>query len=454
MSLTASVRLSASALCVIFSCATLVLSCVTPAAAQTPVTESKPQRLGLGDIDPNLPLPENAIVWLDKADHDHDDDHGDDHVHSPAAFSLTAQQVVLDFDSGTDGSINYTQPIRDAIQAEMTAHYQEFGVTFAQAPFSTGPFSTIFFNTGGPGGLAEGIDFRNLNLADNAVVNVDGIATGSAQSIIDASANIGSHELGHLLGLRHGDAFGPIGQGLSPTGPGTTAYLPTYPGPTLAGESVNHIMASPASIGVGVDSGQAWHSERAAVKLQFAGDGAVITEAAGPNNTIVTAQPITLSSIVVPNTIVTGSNAGLGNFAVDAVVVAGELEAAGDIDMYEFTASEGDLLNFEVISEAIGDRLGSTADTQISIRNAVGTLIPYFGSAAFNDDEFETLDSILIDLTIPADGTYYFQVNAFSVGDTGEYELFAYRFNGAVPEPATVALVLAAAVLGATRRRR
>ncbi len=62
------------------------------------------------------------------------------------------------------------------------------------------------------------------------------------------SAKIAIHELGHLLGLRHSDAFGPIGFGMhSP--PGAGAFKPEFPGPVAAFETFDHLIGSPASVG-------------------------------------------------------------------------------------------------------------------------------------------------------------------------------------------------------------
>ena len=127
---------------------------------------------------------------------------------------------------------------------------------------------------------------------------------------------------------------------------------------------------------------------------------------------------------------------------------------ANDTDFFEFTAEAGDLFNFEVMSSAL-DRL-DTIDNQISILDANGNFVDYFGSDAFNDDEIETLDSVIVDLVIPDTGTYFVQINAFDGTDTGEYELFVNRFNGAiaVPEPGSMVILLGACTLIATRRRR
>ena len=132
------------------------------------------------------------------------------------ALCSAQQTVLLDFDSGTDGTINYTTQMRDDVQSLMETIYQDFDFTFTQSAPTTGPFTTITYNSGAAGGLADGIDFRNLNMSDNAVVNVDGLGFTATDDIVGLSANIGSHELGHLVGLRHRDGFGPIGSGVFP----------------------------------------------------------------------------------------------------------------------------------------------------------------------------------------------------------------------------------------------
>ena len=65
--------------------------------------------------------------------------------------------------------------------------------------------------------------------------------------------------------------------------------------------------------------------------------------------------------------------------------------------------------------------------------------------------------SIIIDLFIPSDGTYFVKVDrsSFAPGAVGTYELFINRFNGAVPEPGSAALLVLGMIgLGINRRRR
>ena len=378
------------------------------------------------------------------------------------------QLVLLDFDSGTDGSRAYAAAERTAVRDRMAGHYAPFDVRFTLADPGTGEaFSTITFNAGDTGGLARGIDFRNLVADDTAVVNVDGIVGPNASSgeFVNASANIGSHELGHLLGLRHHDSFGPIGSGIAPTVP-TSSFRPAYRGPTAADETPDHLMASPASVGSSVQDlqGEQFFSERSAIKLSIAEDPAfaVIAEAAGARNTLATAQLVELATRVVPNSILQGVNAGM-RLVADVAVVAGSLAAAGEVDLYAFDAAAGDLLNVELMSGSIAASRRQAGpgwaafDTFVRLRDAAGNFVTYFNGDAVNDDGLEGFDSYLLDLTLPTDGRYYLEVDSFNNSRAGDYELYFHTFAAvaAVPEPGTWALVtFAAAGLAAGRRRR
>jgi hypothetical protein len=363
-------------------------------------------------------------------------------------FSLTAtgfvsaqQQVLLDF-SGTSGSVVYTTQMKNDIQSLMETIYQDFNVTFFQSTPSSGPFSRLTFNQGSPGGLASGIDFRNLNKSDSAVINVSGLGFSSTADLVGLSANIGSHELGHLLGLRHRDGFGPIGSGVF-SGLGGN-FLPAYPGPSNATEFGDHVMSTPA-FGASVPrfTQPVWFSERSAIKLAAIDQLVVTSEAAGNNNSVGTAQSLTLGKMLVPNTILSGQNSGLGPlFDVDAISVTGSI-TAGDVDFYSFEGNAGDLFNFEVMSSAL-NRIPNPFDTTLTIVDSNGIALDYYGSPAFNDDEIETTDSTIIDLFLQQSGTFFVRVAGFSGSSSGGYELFFSRFNGAaqaVPEPAAVSFL-------------
>ncbi len=408
------------------------------------------------------------------------------------------QLVFLDFDTFTDpGEIEYSTTQRSEILENIAADYELFDFSFTLTEPTGGDFSTLFFNAGPTGGLAEKIDFRNLDKNDTATININGLVAPPEVTVVGLSSFIGAHELGHLQGLRHGDSFAPIGSGLPSTGiPPNFAYLPAYPGPANADETTGRIMASPASVGQQLPEANedAFFSERSAVKLAFNEGGTVVSEVE-PNNSIATAQAIEFVPLDVPNTLLSGDNVGK-DFLVEALVVTGSLSTPGDEDFFSFEGNAGDRFQFEVLSQvlsfaldpsAISDAMDSNAEKspgraisdpidpmepmdsnaekspelaaidpfgseaisldvlgagdggapqvtdpinpQISILDSAGNLIPYFSDVAFNDEEFETVDSILIDLELPEDDTYFIKVNASSSFDTGEYELFGYNFE-------------------------
>ena len=359
------------------------------------------------------------------------------------------QLVFLDFDSGTDFFFDhfYTQTERDAIQMRLEDVYSEFTVQFTQTRPIFGLFSTIFINQPPTGGLAQEIDFRNLNLGLNATVDVNNLLGGfgdppaTSSNFVELTAKIVAHELGHLMGLRHRDAFGPIGSGIG-FQPGRAAYTPPYPGPVSANETNRHIMGSPAATGESLQdaiSGQ-YFGARSAVKLAFFSfQGQVLGEQFGTHDTPLTSQPITLSNLVVPNTEMTGSLVGL-EFDVEATVVTGAVQGAGEVDVYSFDATAGQVLNMELMSSVLASsplpRFTQAFDTMISVVDASGTAIPYYGGTAINDNEFESTDSILIDLIIPTDGTYYIQVESSTGLEVGQYELFVYNFEANTPAAA------------------
>ncbi len=348
---------------------------------------------------------------------------------SLSSVAEATQLVFLDFDSRTGaGEVAYTPEQRSAILGNVEADYALFDFDFTLIQPTSGDYSTLFFNDGMGGGLADGIDFRNLNKNDTATINVNPFVGRPDVDVVQLSSFIAAHELGHLQGLRHGDSYGPIGLGISNTGvPGNGAYTPVYPGPDNADETTGHLMASPASVGQTLSeaNANAFFSERSAVKLSFNERGTVVGEAGG-NNSMATAQALSLASLKLPNPILAGDNATRA-FVVDALAVTGSISTVGAQDFFSFTGNAGDLFTFEVMSQAL-DRIANTINPQVTIFDSTGNPVNYFLADAFNDNEFETDDSILIDLLLPANDTYFIRVNDASGADTGDYELFFNRF--------------------------
>jgi hypothetical protein len=371
------------------------------------------------------------------------------------------QKVFLDFDSFTMGPDHvYTPDERAAIVAKLAEDYVAFDFSFHLTP-PAAPFATGVFNFGPTGGDASEIDFRNLSLTGVASVDVNAKPFpmgGTSAEFVGLSSTIAAHEVGHLVGLRHGDAFGPLGFGIhSP--PGALPYVPDYPGPTLASpldETNKHTLATPGATGQTVAEGIAdtYFGVREAIRLEFIETGSVVAETGLPHGDIASAQAITLAALPVSNTTKPGDLHFGVTLDVDAVTVTGSLDASAEIDYYSLTGTGGEIFNFEVISSVLERFAGDAKiDPEITVFDSSGFMLPYYSSTAFNDDEFETVDAILIDLVLPADGTYFVKINASDPDDLGSYELFAYRF---VPEPGgmTLAALGSAALAAALVSRR
>ena len=84
--------------------------------------------------------------------------------------------------------------------------------------------------------------------------------------------------------------------------------------------------------------------------------------------------------------------------------------------------------------------LSDKVDTELSVYDSAGNLLPYYSGQAFNDNEFESPDAAIYDLKLPADGTYYVKVDEFVSAQqpavNGQYELFMYRFSAGNAIPA------------------
>ena len=364
--------------------------------------------------------------------------------------------VYLDFTTfALPGEHVYTPAEEDAILAQVAADYSAFSYAFTLTPPSIGPYTTIYINdpalTGLEGGISTSIDWRDLDVAgsttltaaglqitppDQASVNVNNLLGGAGEpaatsaDFIALTATIAAHELGHLSGLEHGDAYGPIGSGIY-SGVDPNLYRPAYAGLIDATETVEHIIASGASVNATLFDAinDPFFGEREAIKLAYGEDGSPTAEQTAPHFTMPTAEPITLAPLVVPDTDLEGVNADRV-FDVTAADVVGYLGLDGQgnslTDYYSFTGTAGTLINLQVMSRVLNRPQGSF-DSTLTVYDSQGNVV------AFNDDSFQSQDSTIIDLTLPSTGTYYVEVTPYSnpgetTNQTGAYELFLYTF--------------------------
>ncbi len=319
--------------------------------------------------------------------------------------------------------------------------------------------------------MSKEIDFRNLNRSTQVYVDVNGLLGGSRQpeatsdNYVAMSITIAAHEVGHSAGGRHFYASGPIGFGIH-VPPGRDAYRPTYPGLVGALETTLHVMASPASVGSSLTQAveQLFFSERTAIVLAFAEQGVVVNENAANTQTLSGQALGELPGLRVPNTIAKGMNAHK-DLAVAAIDVVGSIgidpsTEKSQSDWYSFSGRAGDVINIEVMSASQTRFANNSIDAVLRVYDANRLLMPTAAEAiAFNDDQFESSDAQIIDFKLPADGTYYVEVDTFHINlpefasyappgfdldafiaanpendvvtdrDTGNYELFIYRFD-------------------------
>jgi len=385
--------------------------------------------------------------------------HGLDKLNGGGSHDLLRgfqQQIVwLDFDSQTDPLTEhvYTAAERTAIQSRLESDFSAFDISFTESAPDTndlylqnGAYITVVYNLAplgvGPGlGGAAGAsayDFRNVDLGGSVSVDVlgpNGLLDGTGQptstsaNIIAASAYATAHELGHLLGLRDVDSFGPISGTvgiLDP--PGATSFSPAFPGPMNATETVDHLMASEGMLGVGNFDVTAdlFLSERSAIKLAFNETGLFVSEQAAPHGSLTPAgsQPMTLRALSVPNTLESGVNVDRAVNVEAVAIIGGQFGVGGTVDVYSFEGTGGQVVSIEVLSGWL-TRVTAPVDTQVRVYDSSGTILPYHsGSSTATDiainDGFDDgssqpdTDPVLLNLTLPTTGnatdTYYIEV--------------------------------------------
>ena len=415
-------------------------------------------------------------------------DGGDDHL-----SATRTRWVFLDFDSQTSGTDHvYSTEERNAIEARMKQDFAAFDVQISQTRPTEGVFITALFNAPPiingvevSGGVSERIGFRDVSRGGTVQIDTNGFINDGRNGLPDESevwvalsSTIASHELGHMFGLRHQDAFGAPGTGIF-EGVRARPYFPAYEGPFNASATSEHLISSPASVGTTLSDAIAnpYFGQREALKLAFGETGASTLEVdsaqkllpiAGVDGNGVAQDLGPLHPMQVPNTIddpaAIGYDANANPIPASFHSVLGSIQLAtngkSENDFYAFDAVASDVITIELYSFSIRHRVENTIDSLLRLYDANGNLVDYHSSplGAFNDDGFEPTDSVLIDLSIPATGRYFVEVDTFHFGipefddyvtgvdaeafcsprpndircndtDTGDYELFIYRFN-------------------------
>lgn len=352
-----------------------------------------------------------------------------------------------------------------AVRDGLAAMYAAFPHMTFMLEEPTEPYSPVRFNTTAIG-TSTGIDFRNVADIDVASVNAlkglsfVGVASPSPDEVIKASINLAAHEIGHLEGLRHHDAYTPIGAGMPFTGI-TEDYTPVFPGPpdaTLTYTDVQSLTTAIGGFSYGALTGDLKVGQRSAIKLAYNADPAFFTESLfEPHSSVLTPAPLPLKTIGVPN--VTGPGEPIHGLPLIAeiVVISGSIDVVDGLaesDYYSFPAKPGDFIQIEVLSEIIESRFDEF-DVAVAVYDADDPLTPVYYGDFTNADERESTDALILDL--PAGDTIEIIVEVFpqfpAHDPVGDYELFVAVFRP-VPEPASLALGLALLGASTVRRRR
>lgn len=357
----------------------------------------------------------------------------------------------------------YSDEEKELVKSRFEADYAPYNIEFVLEEPTEGDYVTMQFNSNdNPGngtagilpnggilfGSAGEIDFGNDNrsivaindanlwpflnaldialgrpegtfLEDNVGIDVIGARTDGDNpvtpeeaariSVLNQTSNTGAHELGHGLGLRHYDAYGPIGGGLPDTGvPNPAAWAPVYTGPQDGDETTMHLMASGASSGLSLAqaaNADRFLSERSAIKLTINERGRFVTDEQANSG------QAKLKKLNVVNPVVEGDNAD-GRIDVRNIVIEGRLDELDEVDTFTFNGKAGQVFNAELISEVEAfffpdwDRM--IGRLQLFLQNGDGTET----LVSVNDAEFESFDAFMLDTILPEDGTYVLKMDA------------------------------------------
>lgn len=153
--------------------------------------------------DQTFPAPACQVVWVNFAG-------GDDvrvHTRAPISFGPFAGSMI------GEAYADHTAEIKAVILQQMRADYAPYNVTIFSSDDGSPPvgdYATVHFGGSEPGllGLADSVDNYNQDPTQTAMVYVENFAPYWTMDLEPDEmavmiANVGSHELGHLLGLYH-----------------------------------------------------------------------------------------------------------------------------------------------------------------------------------------------------------------------------------------------------------
>lgn len=340
--------------------------------------------------------------------------------------------------------------IKSNVFNDITSHYSGFSLNFTETN-PGGDYETIVFGqttSGGGYGLADGIDFRNLLKTGTGRVFTanfdDFLESSDARSVQIAElstslAGTASHELGHNLGLQHLDPYG------------IASFTATdFNGGYITGDAQNaHLMATGLT-GLTEPGREVFRtfSDLSGVKLHMA-------EGVSPN-------PISLTSEQGGSH---GSAASAQHLDLTTVAFASEYDDAEVLkgffsgsDFYSVDLEAGDKILIEVLSDL---PYSDDFDSLLRFYDTDGTTVLFenddleINSNGVNNGGSYTFDAMLWNLPVDTEGRYFFEVDSFSGGDSGNYDLVVAvaRFQ-AIPEPTALFLLSGLAIGFSLRRRR
>ena len=119
--------------------------------------------------------------------------------------------------------------------------------------------------------------------------------------------------------------------------------------------------------------------------------------------------------LAVPYTISVSGNLLASEINVVGRIVIGS-DGRSESDFDSFNCEGNEKVTIELLSQTIDHRLANVVDTVVRVFGPNGNLIDYYDSTfgAFNDNGFESIDALLLDLELLEAGTYTVEVDSFS----------------------------------------